>query len=118
MCNEQIAEWLALKEQINALNEKERAIRMKICEMVLDGKTEGSKTKVVDDVKLSATAILTYSVDRGELDIYQDELTDDDRAALDYKPVIKKRQYRTLPDDSRLRQCVTITPGMPQLKVV
>lgn len=116
--DETLLQWIQIKAQIESLVEQERKLRIAIASEVLGDKTEGTKTDTIHDIKFQATAVINYTIDRAELDLVMDELTEDDKAALRYKPELAMKAYRQLPDTSKLKMCVTAKPGLPQLKVV
>lgn len=116
--NELIEEWANVKEELARLQKKERDLRLQIAPEVLKDKLEGSKTDTIDGWKLSATAVINYSVDEDELELRKNELTQRDWEALRYKPSVVAARFRRLDNDSILHRIVTAKPGMPQLKVV
>lgn len=115
-----INEWLELKQQIETLSSQERALRIKITEAVLAGKEEGSKTSTIDGIKLTATAVVNYNIDKEELDLIKDSLTDEELACLRYKPEVTLKNFRKLDPERtyQLFRAVSTSKGLPQLKVV
>jgi len=115
---ETIHEWLELKAQFNALQEKERILRCLITDELLGDKKEGSKTVLVDDVKVTATAVMNYTIDQAELNLIFDSLTDEEKECIKYVPELKMREYRKLPVTSKLAAAVVSKPSMAQFKVL
>lgn len=113
-----IQEWLSIKEEIEELQKKERELRVVIARHVLDGKVEGSRTDVIDGIKLSATGVVSYKLDQAELSIIYDDLSDDEKECVRYKPELNLKNYRKLSADCELSRVITSREGMPQLKVV
>lgn len=113
-----IKDWLAVKEQLESLQKQERELRTVIARYVLDGKKEGSKTDVVEGIKLSATAVVSYKLDQAELSLIFDSLSEAEKACIKYKPELSLKSYRKLKDDCELNKVITTHEGMPQLKVV
>lgn len=114
-----IREWNGLKHEIDKLQKLEYALRESIAKKLLDGKLEGSKTSVVEDtLKMQATAVINYRVDRAELDLIKDELSETEWAALNFRPEVKVAAFRKLENDSKLHDAITSSPGRYQLKIV
>lgn len=115
---EEIKAWNGIKHEIANLAKIEYQMREKIAQEILDGKSEGSKTATIDTVKVQATATVNYSVDRGELDLIKDDLSEQEWSALNFRPEVKLSVFRKLDTDSQLHNCVTAKPGKFQLKIV
>lgn len=111
-----IKEWHDIKMQLTELQGHERTLRVKIAEAVLDGKKEGSKTEEIEGYKVTATGVLSYNIDKDELAIIEDDLNDEERECLRYKPELILKDYRAL-RGSQLAKVVTVREGIPQLKV-
>lgn len=116
--NSLISEWQSLKDKVAELSDKERELRQIITPFILEDKIEGSKTTRLGNYKLCATAVLNYTIDREELELRRQSLSDEDWTALDFKPVIKPTAFRKLPAESILHRIVAAKPGIPQLRVV
>jgi hypothetical protein len=116
--NSLISEWQSLKDEIAELSDRERELRQQLTPLILEDKIEGSKTTRLGDYKLCATAVLNYTIDRDELELRRQSLTDEDWTALDFKPVVKPAAFRKLSSDSILHRVVAAKPGMAQLRVV
>lgn len=116
--NEVIENWVAAKNELAALQKVERELRAQIAETVLEGKLEGSKTSIIGDWKLSATAVINYTVDSDALELRKAELSAADWAAMTFKPTVVASKLKKLSNDSVLHKIVSAKPGMAQLKVI
>lgn len=112
-----VERWVETKRKLDQLKEQELELRNKITPLVLQGKPVGSKTAVIDGIKLRATARLNYTLDIAELSLIDESLSDTERACIEWKPVVKESAYNKLPDDSVLRRAVTVKPGQAGLVV-
>lgn len=118
--NSVISEWLSLKQQIEVLAAKEKAIRIKIAAAVLGDKTEGSKTSTIDGVKMTATAVVNYTIDKEEFNLLKDQLSQEELNCIRYKPELILGNFRKLDAEkpALLMRVVSTSQGLPQLKVV
>lgn len=116
--NEEIHAWQLLKKQVEELQAQERDARIKLANRMLGDKIEGSLTQILGDYKLSATAVLNYTIDKDLLGSLQSQLSEQDWTAIEYVPRVKPSAFRKLPEDSLVHRMVKTTPGLSQLKVV
>ena len=61
---------------------------------------------------------INLSLDKDVLDSINEELTEEERQCVVYKPGMDKRRYDKLPEDSLLMTAVTAKPALPTIKVV
>jgi hypothetical protein len=113
-----VEKWIAVKGKLGQYKEQELELRNQIISKLLEGKMAGSKTGVVQGIKLRATARLNYTVDEAELSIIWDDLSPEEQVCIEYKPKVKETEYRKLPDSSLLKRAVTVKPGQASLTVV
>lgn len=110
--------WLAASKALQAAKEAELKYRNLILPKVMDGKKSGSKTTLFGGYKVTGTGRLNYSLDAAELSVLLPSLTEDEKACINWKPVLREREYNKLPDDNQLVSLVTVKPGQGQLKIV
>lgn len=110
--------WSRIKSQLADLSIIERELRKEIADKILGDKIEGSATTTLGNYKLSATAVLNYTVDREALELIEDELSSLELNAIDWKPLARPAAFRKLPPESKLHRVVSVKPGMSQLKIV
>lgn len=116
--HEKITKWQELKTQMEDIQNQERAIRKEITDFILEDKIEGSKTIKFNGSKLTATAVLNYSIDKSALEVFYSQLTEADLASIEYKPSINASKFRKLSEQSLMHEIVSVKPGMSQLKIV
>ena len=110
-----VEEWKRLKSQLRELQDKERTLRVHIAKEILGDKREGSKSGEFEGVAFTATGVLSYRVDATELAILEEDLTEQERECIRYKPEVVLTKYRKL-EGSNLSRAITVTEGLPQLK--
>jgi len=113
-------QWLRVSEELRRIKGEEMALRLEICKDILEDKVEGTLTEMVDDrrYKVSATAKLIRSLDRSVLETIWDDLSDEERECIDYKPTLVLSNYRTIEEEGgKLVEAITVKPGTPTLKI-
>lgn len=109
-------DWVDIKNQLTELQAKERSMRTLLAESLLGDKQEGSLTGLIDGVKCTAKAVMNYTVDRAELDMIWDSLTEEEKACIVFKPSVKPGAYNKLKNPT-LARAITKKSGLPQLEV-
>lgn len=108
--------WVSMSAQLSSLKKQEMNLRKDI------QKAMGIKTGIVkqmfDDVEATIAVSEQLSVKREDLLSLTEGLTNEERAAIIWKPSIDKRVYDSLPMDSGLRRIVTLKLGTPKLSVI
>ncbi len=59
---------------------------------------------------------MNYKLDEGILSALWKELSDEERACINYKPSLSIAAYKKLPEDSLLHEAITTKPAMPTIK--
>ena len=113
-----VQKWLDKKRQLDTVKEEEMELRLKLTPLLLKDKLSGSKTGVIDGIKLRATARLNYTIDPAELALIQDSLSPEEQACIAWRPSILETAYNKLDEHAMLRTAVTVTPGTPGLTPV
>jgi hypothetical protein len=98
--------------------EEELVLRNAICESLLEDKLEGSKTINGPVHKLVVTAKLNRNVNKAVLEAIWDDLPEDQKACISYKPELKLGLYRAIESNGGLlMEAITVTPGQPSLSI-
>jgi len=114
-----ITEWLELKQRMAVDKAREEELRIYISNTMLSGKVTGSVRTVFGDIELKTTAKQYTNVDQVALNQEYDNLNDNEKNALKYRPSFNMREYNKLPPDSVLRvRCGVVTQAKPSLEVV
>ncbi len=114
--NALIREWQAAE---SALKEA-KALELKLRKRVIEknpGDLGTSHYPAGKDHEIVITRGVTLSTDKEYLEMIWDELTEEERECIDYKPSVIKKKYTELPEDSYLREAVTVRPSLPTVKI-
>jgi len=68
------------------------------------------------DLRIKAVRKITHSVDRIALDEIWGDLTDEEKEAIDFKPSLKLKVYKTI-EHGRLDDAIEVKPAMPSITV-
>ena len=104
--------------QISALNERSREIRLSLAQEALGeawNDAHGTQNLEVAGVKLKFEFKQTYSVKPKELASVINQLSEDGKKAIKYKPELSLSVYKTLElaDKTLLNQALTTKPALP-----
>lgn len=126
-----LAEWYALKQQLDEIKNKEVVLRQFIFAGLFPAPTEGTNSHPVNDgtgAVVKGTNTINRTVQEELLTELQKSLAmpDNNLPKLDlaklvkWKPEISIKEYRTLTEEERnlFDQVLVIKPGMPGLDIV
>ncbi len=113
-----LREWQTAEDQLAIWKEKEADLRREVCETLFDNKTGAFKVNLIDRevARVKATSKVNINMDRDGVKILT-HLTPEEEACIDRRPTLKKGGLKDLPNDSKLRNYLTTSPGMPTLEV-
>ena len=111
-------EWIALQKALKEIKEKEMRLRKEICyEIFKSDSPPISKRVQTGNFIVDAKMDVNFSIDESILSQIFDELTDQDRASIKFKPGLKLKEYKALPKESLLHEAIIEKPSAPTLKV-
>jgi hypothetical protein len=111
-------EWMAAYETLQQAKADELRLRNAICDTHLTEKLEGTETTIYGNLKIAVTARLHRTIDRPVLDSIWEDLSEEEKAAVDFKPNLKLTQYKQLEaNGSLITEAVTVKPGQASLKI-
>lgn len=115
---EKIEAWAQLDSALKKIKSDELKIRKEICTEVFKGR-QGAFTEKVDigHSVITASSKTTLSIDEELLENIWDELDDDERACIKYKPSILKTNLKVISDESEIYDCITEKPATPSLTI-
>jgi hypothetical protein len=113
--NKLLKEWYDAKITLDRAKSAELKLREKVIEAYPGD--QGTSHTEGTDFKLSITRGVTRSIDEKMLRDLQDQLTDEERACVSYKPSLDAKRYAELPDASTLSRAVIIKPSLPTVKL-
>lgn len=110
-----VKEWLNAKKKLDHYKDNEMSLRKTICSFILGTKTKGSKTDMVGEFKMTATAKLNTVIDKDALKAIWPDLSKQEKACIRFKPELVAANYKKIPANSKLHQVITDKPGAPTL---
>lgn len=120
----EIAEWQAVKKQLDSLKLKEMTLRKRIFGAYFPAPDEGTNTFVLaDNALLKGGYKIDRQIDPGELQARGQYLADKGipvSKLVDWKPNLVLREYRKLTAEemAMFDHCLVIKPGSPSLELV
>ena len=116
---EKLIEWEYTANELKLLRKKEADMRRVLVDELLKHSDTQEGRDVTEFVQFNAVVNIKVNrnVDDAALTSIINDLSDDERASIVYKPSLDMRRYRKLPDSSILHSVVTAKPGMPTLKL-
>jgi len=110
--------WKKIADRLKQLKVTEAKARKTLCAVLFDG-DEGEFIKRIElnGYAIKGTSKVSRRLDEGILHAIHDELSDADKDAVRFKPVLNLRAYRQLLSNSVLHEAVTESPAMPTLTV-
>lgn len=112
-----IREWEISKRKLDIAKAKELERRQAICDYILAGKTKGSKKTTIDGITLTATAKTNTTIDEPLLKTLWGSLSPEEKQAIKFKPSLRSKEYKQLPENCEMQKAITQKPGTPTLKV-
>lgn len=114
---EKIKNWILAKSTLDAAKVNEMALRVEICNEVLQGHQKGVKHKIIDGFKTSATAKLNQNIDEDLLSAIYSDLSPAEKSCLKVKHSIISKPYNQLDAKSKLHRVIDEKPGTPSLTI-
>jgi len=112
-------EWMDACARLRNAKEEELLLRNAICMAHLEDVLEGSKTTRSGNLKITATANLNRSVNREVLEAIYEDLTDEEKECIDFKPSLRVGEYKRIEGSvGLLAEAITIKPAQSTLKIV
>lgn len=111
--------WLQATAKLRQAKTEELKLRNEICDELLKEKLEGSITTHPPGYKVVSTAKLTRTINREVLEAIWEDLTDEEKECIDYKPSLKLANYRAIENGvgGKLMEAITVKPAQASLKV-
>lgn len=115
---ERLVEWMKVSQKLKELKAEEQALRKELCSILFDNQSGEFKTSTeTEHLVVVAESKVTRNIDATALTTMLSDLTDQERKAINYKPNLVLREYRKLPEDSKLHSVIIERPAMPTLDV-
>ena len=115
-----LVEYREIQKQAKAIREKEVELRKKIASYLLKGKGEGTHKFDFGDFEVKAVKKMNYSLDDDLLSTLWEDMSNEEREAVKFKPSLVIREYKQIEPESRetLDLCVVVKPGMPTISII
>lgn len=120
---EVLCQWYEAKNALQAAQAKERLLRDQVfSEYFVDPKEGTNNFKLPTGDVLTAVYPMNRKIDKAVLNGLGEELRNmrvNVDEIVEYKPDLRIANYRKLTDEQRLvlDQCITMTPGSPQISI-
>jgi hypothetical protein len=115
---EKLIQWRKMSDDLKNLKEKEAKLRRELCGEFLKSKVPPCKNKFeYEGLEIEAVQGVSFKLDERVVDQIFPDLSDEEKNALNFKPALKLREYKKLPETAILREAVTMSPSMPTLKI-
>ncbi len=115
---QKVTEWVKQSTQLKELKESEMRLRKEICaHMFGDRKGKFNVEELIGNFKLKASSNIDAKLDEDMLDAMYDDLNDQEKACIRYKPSLKAAEVKLLPEDSDIFTCITVKPAAPTLEI-
>jgi hypothetical protein len=108
--------WQEAKKGVDEARAVELNLRNQILAQTLT-KKEGSETTVFEGEKIRVTGVVNYTIDKTELETIYHMLTEEEKAAVRFKPELVVKNFKALPKHNILSTVITAKPGQGQLEV-
>ena len=109
--------WDQLNSDLKKLKKKEMELRLEICESLLEGKEVGTHNYKFHGLFAKAVKKNSISLLPEELELLYDDLSEDERDCISFKPMLSQSKYKQLEDSSILDECIIVKPATPTLSV-
>lgn len=112
-----IEKWIDASATLKAVKEEEMELRKEICNELQENEGGiGTKNYLVQGFKLKATFALSYKIDEDKLKELMEQLSDEEKACIKWKPSIDVTAFKKVESDL-LNEIVFATMSAPTLKV-
>jgi len=114
----QISAWVGWKTRLTLAKTQEMKLRLEICQSMFGRKRGAFRVKESDDgYSVTAISKLKTKLDAEGLTFIWNDLTEDEKACVIYKPTLVSSALKNLGEDSALWSVITTEPATPALEV-
>jgi len=114
--------WETADHMLKVAKALESRVRDDLAAELLSGESpdaSGSFNFYIDDKEVTVTVAQSVTLEESEYDIHLADMTEEEIAAVKFRPTIDKKEFNKLPKDCILHQeCVVIKTGKPTIKVL
>ena len=111
-------QWLEANAKRKYYSELERKLRLEIVEPLIENVPTGTHNyKTKEGYVLKASKKVSVSIDKDGLAFIEDDLSDEEKDAIRWKPELDAKKYKELDDHDVLDQAIVVKPAMPSLVI-
>jgi len=101
-----------------ATKKEELALRKALAEQIqLETLSVGTHNIDEGHFRIKAVRKVSYSLDRAALENAWEDLPDDQKDAVDWKPTLSLKIYKILDDTSMIDEYIEVKPAMPTITI-
>jgi len=111
-------QWLEADAKRKYYIELERKLRLEIVEPLIENVSTGTHNYTTKEgYVVKAVKKVSTSIDKEGLTFIEDDLSDEEKAAIRWKPELDAKKYKELEDHDVLDQVIVVKPAMPGLVI-
>ena len=112
-----IEDWIETKRILDESKKKELDLRNQIMQKYNNRILEGIEKHKEGSYNIKITRKITRSLDEAELNSIFSSLSDEEKAAIKYKPSLVAKEFKLLKGDEKLFDVITIKPALASLEI-
>lgn len=121
-----VSEWMEAKDNANRWKDRENALRLLICELLVPEANSGTFKFDIGKLPVKVQKKLNHSIDRDTYEQLCDAFSEQEKSCIrvnyelamkQYNAIIKSIDHGADIDLDNLHQCITTKPAMPTLSV-
>lgn len=111
--------WIEIKNKLAELKREELELRNEIIDAFTDKNTysEGTLKFNEGEYNLTIGIGINRRIDESVLDNIYDDLTEEEKAVIKFKPSLVMKEYKNLSGDEKLFEAIIERPSQPTLKI-
>lgn len=118
MVENKFKNWLDMSTRLKLLKDLEMKTRKELCAEIFQGQVGAMKKKFEEDgFSIVAENTVGYKLDEEVLKAIWEELSEPETNVIEWKPALKLADYKKLPPNALIHECITVKPSAPTLKV-
>lgn len=111
--------WQELSGILKTVKVEEMKLRKELAAEYLIDQVPPCKIDLyVGSIKIRVENGVSHALDAEVVNQIFEDLNDEEKSAMQFKPSLKLREYKKLPNDSLLKEAVTVKPSAPTIKIL
>ena len=114
-----LEQYIEAKEGLTKFKKLESELRIELLSELFPNTVEGTMNTIDGDYAVKGGFSLNHSLNRKSLESIYDDLTEDEKGCIDFKPGLKLSAYKSLGSENRklLDDCVSVSNSMPTITI-